>query len=148
MPSPRFIELAERVTALEHYFLAGQLTQNSVAFADEEQERLRAFRVLCHAEVQSALEDIASAAADAAIQRWLTHRRPRRVVVALVLDNEGTRLFEYWDGHLTPSVSIGRPLLPQGLTNPAGAADAAADAVQRALGAYRRMLRANSGLKE
>jgi len=146
VPSKRFQSLEARISTLGDHFLRGKLTHTTIALQTEEQERLRAFRVLCHAEVESALEDISEAAADAAVGHWLSHRQPRRIVVGLVLAKLGFRVFDYWDGHATPSLSVGRPLFPAGLSGPVGT-DPSSDMVQEALRAYRRSLRGNHGVK-
>jgi hypothetical protein len=61
-------------------------------YTDRELDRVRGYRLLAHAEVESCLESLALAALDNAINGWVIDRKSRPCLIALMAFHEGERV--------------------------------------------------------
>jgi hypothetical protein len=79
--SVRFRELQVRATELRLHLLPR--TDPTGSYTARQYDRVRAFRLLAHAEIEACLEDLAVAAATRCYSDWCTDGRPRTVLLAL-----------------------------------------------------------------
>ena len=82
MPSRRFRELTIRIGQLEKLLPA---LSPIGTYTLAEYDFVRSFRLLAHAEIEAFLEDRARSVADDAVRRWHADRRPRRVLLGLLV---------------------------------------------------------------
>jgi hypothetical protein len=98
----------------------------------QQYDKVRAYRLLAHAEVESYLEDRAREAANNAYKKWRVDHRPRAILISLLAF------------HLQQEV-----LSPQKLREVlVGTRQHTDDSVKSATQAYNRMLSQNHGIKE
>ena len=80
--SHRFRALQKRLTELRWHFLPKRF-QTTGVYSDRQYDRVRAYVLLCHAELEACLEDIVNQAADDAFGAWCVDRRPCRLLLSL-----------------------------------------------------------------
>jgi RiboL-PSP-HEPN len=86
--SQRFRELQKRLTELRRHLLPR--TSLTGAYTARQYDRVRAFRLLAHAEIEACVEDLVFKVATESFQRWKLDSRPRTCLVALVAYYEGS----------------------------------------------------------
>lgn len=80
--SPRFRQLQKRLTELRNHFVPP--IEPTGVYSDRQYDRVRGYRLLVHAEIESFLEDRVTEIATQSFTRWQTDRRPRTCLTALV----------------------------------------------------------------
>lgn len=65
--SSRYTELTNRISQIEAHLLPPEKT---TGYTDQDQDLIRAYCLLCHAEIEAYFEDIVISAADEAIATW------------------------------------------------------------------------------
>ena len=83
MASARFTQLKKRLTELRRTFLPIAFAPTG-SYPAEQVDKTRAYRLLCHAEVEAYLEDISLATVIKACDRWGASRRVSRTLIALI----------------------------------------------------------------
>lgn len=104
MSSAPVARLQRRVSELRHALLP-PVFDPTVAPSADDQERIRAFQVLAHAELEDCLETLASEVALTSVAKWRVHGRPRRVVFALLVSFRAEHFFEHWDSRTRPGLA-------------------------------------------
>jgi hypothetical protein len=80
--SARFVQLQKRTTELRKHFIP-PLDLTGV-YSDRQYDRVRGYRLLVHAEIESFLEDRVTELAVQSFSKWEIDRRPRTCLTALV----------------------------------------------------------------
>ncbi|MEU8088568.1 HEPN domain-containing protein [Micromonospora sp. NPDC049101] len=90
MNSPRYRELSRRITELRDHFLPARFDPTG-SYSERVHDRVRAFRLLAHAEVESFLEDRAVQVANSAFTSWSGGAAPKPCLLALLAFEEAGR---------------------------------------------------------
>ena len=85
--SDSFDYLKNRVKDLEHAFLDDKLEQDISDFDKVQEDQIKAFRVLCHAELEAYFEEMAKKLLDNAVNEWRNNRV--HLTVASILGHFG-----------------------------------------------------------
>ena len=131
MPSPRYAYLIGRLAELRKRLLPKVFSPTGSYYV-QQYDKVRAYRLLAHAEVESYLEDRAREVAMSAYNKWQINHRPRSVLISLLafhLQQDGL------------SAQKMKEVL-------AGARQHTDDSVKSANQAYNKMLSDNNGIKE
>jgi len=131
MPSARYKYLTARLAQLRDRLLPKVFSPTG-SYSMREYDKVRAYRLLAHAEVESYLEDRARRVATDAYNKWCVDHRPRAVLISLMafhLEQEGVSAHKL------------REVL-------AGARRHTDDSVKSATQAYNKMLSNNHGIRE
>lgn len=83
--SRRFRQLERRLEQLESLLPDISPTGD---YGEDEYDRVRAYRLLVHAEIESCIEELAESVAHKAVSRWVTDGRARRPLLALLAFTE------------------------------------------------------------
>ena len=81
------IDAARRVDELRRRFVPAY--SDTGTYSPEQYDGVRAFMILCHAELEHALEQMCVATIDRATSEWLLDSRPRQAVLALLAFSPG-----------------------------------------------------------
>ena len=131
MPSARYTYLTGRLVQLRTRLLPRVFSPTG-SYSMQQYDKVRAYRLLAHAELESYLEDRARAVATTAFNKWQVDHRPRSVLISLLafhLQQDGLsaqKLREVLDGVRRHTD----------------------DSVKAATQAYNKMLSDNHGIKE
>lgn len=131
MPSARYTYLIGRLTQLRKRLLPKAFSPTG-SYNMQQYDKVRAYRLLAHAEVESYLEDRARATATSAYNKWQVDHRPCSVLISLLafhLQQEG----------------LSTQKLKEVL---AGVRQHTDDSVKSATQAYNKMLSDNNGIRE
>jgi hypothetical protein len=131
MPSARFGFLTRRVAYLRTLFLPAVFSPTG-DYARDDFDRVRGYRLLVHAEIESYIEDRTRMIVSATLNSWLRHHRPSRVL---------TNLLAF---HLVQQAISKNQLKDVFTTNTPHTDDAAKSAAQ----AYFKLLSDNHGIRE
>jgi hypothetical protein len=132
LPTRRYGELARRLAEIERHLLPA--ARADLAYTSEELDRVRGYLVLCHAEIEACIEDLARRVLSKSRDRWKGDRRARPALVAVVAYHES--------GFGGPA----RKLSPRGSQKPAPTLD---DRIATACDAYDEYVRKdNHGVRE
>lgn len=82
MPSAKYRQLTRRLNKLRKHFLPR--ISNTGDYTELELDRVRGYRLLVHAEIESYLEDRARFIANESVKRWCADGKPKAVVLALL----------------------------------------------------------------
>ena len=82
--SVHYKTLRSRLGELRRRFLPRQFSATGV-YREHQLDRARAYRVLCHAEVESYIEARVQQISDAAIKQWKSNRKVCRALLGLIL---------------------------------------------------------------
>lgn len=82
--SPRYRTLVARLSELRRRFLPKQFSSMGV-YSELQMDRARAYRILCHAEVESYIEARVKQVADDAVVKWRTGGHVCRALLGLAL---------------------------------------------------------------
>jgi len=83
VPSPRLKTLQTRIVELRRHALPAKFDETG-SYSARKIDRVRGFRVLAHAEIESCLEDLVGETVDAAYNAWWVDQRPRTTLVSLM----------------------------------------------------------------
>jgi hypothetical protein len=126
-----YSDVVRRLGQLRKHFLPATFAPTGI-YSRLQQDKVRGYRLLVHAELESYLEDRARRVANDAYNGWLSDHRPRGVLLSLLAFHKEQR-----------------PLSEQELREvSAGTRDHVANAVKDAVEAYNRVLTENHGLRE
>lgn len=78
----RYAQLSKRVAAIENYYVP--VVKASGNYSKKEQDDLRAFLFLVHAEIESYFEEVSENKAKSAFNKWKERRTKSNVLLALV----------------------------------------------------------------
>lgn len=82
LPTRRFRRLESRVRQIESRFLPAI---NPVGnYSDVDYDRTRAYLLLCHAEIEACVEDLAGETLGKSVTRWSADNRARKALISLV----------------------------------------------------------------
>lgn len=87
MPTRRFRQLDRRLAELEKHLLPP--VREDLRYTAKDRDYLRSYLVLCHAEIEACIEDLARNVMRKARDRWRKDGRARPPLVALVAFHEG-----------------------------------------------------------
>lgn len=131
MPSPRYNYLISRLDELRRRLLPKTFSPTG-SYRMQQYDKVRAYRLLAHAELESYLEDRARTMATVAYNKWKVDGRPRSVLISLLAF------------HLIQDGLNGQKLR-EVLSGTRRHTD---DSVRSATQAYNNMLSKNHGIKE
>ena len=86
--SPRYRALLVRLTELRRHLLPQQFDPTK-PYSERQYDRIRAYRLLTHAEIEACIEDLVVGTVTSAWGGWKQDARPRTCLVALVAYYEG-----------------------------------------------------------
>lgn len=81
--SLRFDDLRQRLSSLRKNLLPGKFSPTGI-YSDKQLDRARSYRLLCHAEIESFLEDIAKAKVIEKIRDWKNSKIPSDLLICFL----------------------------------------------------------------
>ena len=131
MPSPRYSYLVSRLAELRRRLLPRKFSPTG-SYTNQQYDKVMAYRLLAHAEIESYLEDRARDVAGHAFTKWTLTGRPRNVIVSLMAFHLQQ---EPLNAHKMREILGGSRLH-------------ISDSVKSATQSYHKMLAKNNGIKE
>lgn len=86
--SARYRALGPRITELRHHLLPATFDP-TLPYSDRQDDRIRGFRLLAHAELEACIEDLVRETVVSAWKGWQSDQKPRTCLMALVAYYEG-----------------------------------------------------------
>ena len=134
--SARFRELRQRLTALRRHMLPGTFSPTG-DYSDRQLDRVRGYRLLAHAEIESFIEDITLSTAMASVRSWVTSKKPSDVLICMIA--------HYHHGYDQDGEGL-QPSFPEVSRPKVG--DAVKEVVEVALRQYVKIHNQNHGVRE